>query len=126
MASIFSTQNLQTFLRRKNLRPPSRPVPPGPAAGLPPGRGPRGAPSRAALSARPAGASTVAVPLAAAAVLLTSSAMFLLHGLLRAWFSDVLPRRAAVKASYAPTVAGSPPGAVASGAASAGASATAV
>src|SRR5208283_1653836 len=34
-----STQNLQTFLRRKNLRPPSR-GPPGP----PPGRGPRGPP----------------------------------------------------------------------------------
>ena len=28
MESIFSTQNLQTFLRRKNLRPPSRPPPP--------------------------------------------------------------------------------------------------
>src|SRR5271165_5296508 len=39
MPSIFSTQNLQTFLRRKNLRPPSR-GPPGP----PPGRGPRGPP----------------------------------------------------------------------------------
>src|SRR3954467_9191590 len=34
MASIFSVQNLHTFLRRKNFRPPSRP--PGP-----PGRGPR-------------------------------------------------------------------------------------
>ena len=30
MPSIFSTQNLQTFLRRKNLRPPSRGPPPGP------------------------------------------------------------------------------------------------
>src|SRR5205807_1105550 len=30
MFSIFSTQNLQTFLRRKNLRPPSRGGPPGP------------------------------------------------------------------------------------------------
>src|SRR6266567_5795979 len=29
MASIFSVQNLHTFLRRKNLRPPSR-GPPGP------------------------------------------------------------------------------------------------
>src|SRR5450755_1299291 len=37
MASIFSTQNLQTFLRRKYLRPPSRP--PGPPG--PPGRGGR-------------------------------------------------------------------------------------
>src|SRR6185312_9864274 len=34
MASIFSVQNLQTFLRRKNLRPPG-----------PPGRGVRGAPA---------------------------------------------------------------------------------
>src|ERR1700677_2576839 len=32
MASIFSVQNLQTFLRRKNL-----PRPPGPPDGLPPG-----------------------------------------------------------------------------------------
>src|SRR5713101_5115264 len=31
MASIFSVQNLHTFLRRKNLRPPSR-GPPGPPA----------------------------------------------------------------------------------------------
>src|ERR1044071_6758906 len=38
MSSIFSTQNLQTFLRRKNLRPPSRP--PGPRSG----RGPSGLP----------------------------------------------------------------------------------
>src|SRR5208337_1627155 len=44
-ASIFSTQNLQTFLRRKNLRPPSR-GPPGPPAG----RGPRGGPLRSGRS----------------------------------------------------------------------------
>jgi hypothetical protein len=37
MESIFSTQNLQTFLRRKNLRPP----PPGPL-GRPPGGRPPG------------------------------------------------------------------------------------
>src|SRR5580692_8725547 len=37
MASIFSTQNLQTFLRRKNFRPP----PPGPL-GRPPGGRPPG------------------------------------------------------------------------------------
>src|SRR5271156_5131505 len=36
MASIFSTQNLQTFLRRKNLRPP----PPGPLGRAPGGRPP--------------------------------------------------------------------------------------
>src|ERR1700728_4505733 len=36
MASIFSTQNLQTFLRRKNLRPP----PPGPLGRPPTGRPP--------------------------------------------------------------------------------------
>src|SRR5208337_5232962 len=35
MASIFSTQNLQTFLRRKNLRPPPPPSRPPPG---PPGR----------------------------------------------------------------------------------------
>src|SRR6202789_877936 len=39
MASIFSVQNLQTFLRRKNLRPP------GPPPGPPAGRGERGAPA---------------------------------------------------------------------------------
>src|SRR5579864_9594813 len=40
MSSIFSTQNLQTFLRRKNLRPPppSRGGPPGPRP-PPPNRG---------------------------------------------------------------------------------------
>src|SRR5258708_1050578 len=38
MFSIFSTQNLQTFLRRKNLRPPSRGGPPGPRP-PPPNRG---------------------------------------------------------------------------------------
>src|ERR1700733_8813524 len=36
IASIFSVQNLHTFLRRKNLRPP------GPPAGAPAGRGVRG------------------------------------------------------------------------------------
>src|ERR1035438_1631069 len=50
MSSSFSTQNLQTFLRRKNLRPPPpsrggppgpRPPPPPPNRGRsPPGRGP--------------------------------------------------------------------------------------
>src|SRR5215467_7718579 len=48
MSSIFSTQNLQTFLRRKNLRPPgppSRPGPPGPRPGPPNlGRSPPGLP----------------------------------------------------------------------------------
>src|SRR5690348_17118197 len=50
MSSIFSTQNLHTFLRRKNLRPPPPPSrgPPGPRPGppnrgrSPPGRGPCG------------------------------------------------------------------------------------
>jgi hypothetical protein len=38
MASIFSVQNLQTFLRRKNLpRPPGPPEPPGRPPGRPPG-----------------------------------------------------------------------------------------
>src|SRR5579863_163780 len=46
MFSIFSVQNLQTFLRRKNLRPPSRGGPPGPRppppkrGRSPPGRSP--------------------------------------------------------------------------------------
>src|SRR5271169_1769366 len=84
MPSIFSTQNLQTFLRRKNLRPPPPPPgPPGPPPGRAPGRGPRGAPypppppppSRGAPpSARALGASVVAAP----AFLLDSSAMILL------------------------------------------------
>src|SRR5271166_5582188 len=41
MSAIFSVQNLQTFLRRKNLRPPSRGGPPGPERPppLPPNRG---------------------------------------------------------------------------------------
>src|ERR1700704_648031 len=73
MASIFSTQNLQTFLRRKYLRPPSRP-PPGP-----PGRG--GRRSRSPNEGRspdgrspPAGRSEPEL----AVVALTSSAMMLL------------------------------------------------
>src|SRR6202035_4002545 len=36
MSAIFSVQNLQTFLRRKNLRPPSRGGPPGPERPPPP------------------------------------------------------------------------------------------
>src|SRR5215469_3834628 len=48
MSSIFSTQNLQTFLRRKNLRPPGPPPsrgPPGPRPGPPNlGRSPPGLP----------------------------------------------------------------------------------
>src|SRR5271170_252210 len=45
MSSIFSTQNLHTFLRRKNFRPPSRGGPPGPRPPPPPpnrGRSPLG------------------------------------------------------------------------------------
>src|SRR5664280_586177 len=61
MPSIFSTQNLQTFLRRKNFRPP----PPPPSRGAPP-------------SGRVLGASVVAAPAPGAAVLLDSSAMILL------------------------------------------------
>src|SRR4030088_474197 len=47
MFSIFSTQNLQTFLRRKNFRPPSRGGPPGPERPPPPkrGRSPKRGPS---------------------------------------------------------------------------------
>src|ERR1700722_18094282 len=41
MASIFSVQNLQTFLRRKNLpRPPGPPAGRGAPAGRPPPEGP--------------------------------------------------------------------------------------
>src|ERR1700733_10643379 len=36
MSAIFSVQNLQTFLRRKNSRPPSRGGPPGPERPPPP------------------------------------------------------------------------------------------
>src|ERR1700728_725905 len=36
MSAIFSVQNLQTFVRRKNLRPPSRGGPPGPERPPPP------------------------------------------------------------------------------------------
>src|SRR5580700_7533939 len=39
MSAIFSVQNLQTFLRRKNFRPPSRGGPPGPDRPPPPKRG---------------------------------------------------------------------------------------
>src|ERR1019366_4115563 len=91
MPSIFSTQNLQIFLRRKNFRPPPPPPPgpPGPPPGRPPGRGPRGAPypppppppppSRGAPpSVRATGASAVAAPAPGTAFLLDSSAMILL------------------------------------------------
>src|SRR5579872_2830246 len=74
MASIFSTQNLQTFLRRKYLRPPGPPSPPRPPG--PPGpveRGGRRSP-RSGLSA-PAGRSTAGASGAAAFI---SSAMMLL------------------------------------------------
>src|SRR5882672_5807804 len=56
MSAIFSVQNLQTFLRRKNLRPPSRGGPPGPERPPPPpppyrGRSPPGrGPSERGLS----------------------------------------------------------------------------
>src|SRR5258708_9472294 len=68
MFSIFSTQNLQTFLRRKNLRPPSRGGPPGPER--PPKRdGGRSPPER---GPSPAGRSPVDG-------VLVSSAIILLH-----------------------------------------------
>src|SRR6478609_3306869 len=69
MFSIFSTQNLQTFLRRKYLRPPSR-GPPGP----PPGRGPRE-------GGRWLCPSDARGPSAAATGAFDSSAMMLLHSL---------------------------------------------
>src|SRR5580704_17796809 len=75
MFSIFSTQNLQTFLRRKYLRPPSR-GPPGP----PPGRGPREG-GRWLCPSVAAGASAVA------AGAFVSSAMMLLHFVARTLLS---------------------------------------
>src|SRR5580698_9167673 len=63
MSAIFSVQNLQTFLRRKNLRPPSRGGPPGPERPPPPNRGrspdglnPSRGPSPAGRSGRSLGA----------------------------------------------------------------------
>src|SRR5450755_1630195 len=82
MPSIFSTQNLQTFLRRKNFRPPSR-GPPGPPPGRPAGRGPRGPRSPPPPpSGRELGAELLLPPsfaAAGAAVFVVSSAMFLLR-----------------------------------------------
>src|SRR5271165_5264930 len=89
MPSIFSTQNLQTFLRRKNFRPPSR-GPPGPAPGRPPGRGPRGPRSPPPPSGRELGAELpLLLPSLAAtgaAVFVVSSAMFLLRAVQTACF----------------------------------------
>src|ERR1700693_5086236 len=75
MLSIFSVQNLQTFLRRKNLRPPSRPEPPGrpPGRGPPCGRGPEGRVVGAPSDGADAG-------LSGAASLVFSSAITLLIG----------------------------------------------
>src|ERR1017187_6126242 len=75
MPSIFSTQNLQTFLRRKNLRPPSR-GPPGP----PPGRGPRGGPLRSGRSPplRSGRLSPPLDPACAAGAFVSSAIVFLL------------------------------------------------
>src|SRR3974390_504969 len=80
MASIFSVQNLHTFLRRKNFRPPG---PPGPPSRPPPGpeRGGRRSPDD---------------PSVAAGAGLVSSAMLLLRNiqLLRVgpWLSAGLGR----------------------------------
>src|SRR5262249_11175024 len=65
MASIFSTQNLQTFLRRKYLRPASRP-PPGP-----PGRAERRSPrSPLCIRSPPASATVCDVGLISSAMML--------------------------------------------------------
>src|ERR1700686_5550525 len=72
-ASIFSTQNLQTFLRRKYLRPPSR-GPPGPP---PPGPGPRGGPLRSERSP-PLRSGRLSPPPACALGAFVSSAILLL------------------------------------------------
>src|ERR1700726_709137 len=59
MSSIFSTQNLQTFLRRKNLRPPppSRGGPPGPRPPPPPPKRGRSPPGRSPPGRSPLGRS---------------------------------------------------------------------
>src|SRR4249919_3492362 len=60
MASIFSVQNLQTFLRRKNLpRPPGPPDPPGRPPGRPPGPEPPDGRSLCGAGALASGAFTV-------------------------------------------------------------------
>src|SRR5712675_1117660 len=69
MSAIFSVQNLQTFLRRKNLRPPSRGGPPGPERL--PNRGPERGPSWRGPSDR--GLSLGADPSTAGAGVLVSS-----------------------------------------------------
>src|SRR5580704_2337240 len=115
MASIFSTQNLQTFLRRKYLRPPSRP--PGP-----PGRG--GRRSRSGRSPNdgrsppegrspPAGRSPPEL-VPAVAVALVSSAMMLLKIcrwslVLGRWPLDRLPRFMASIPAVQPTTYGQRP-----------------
>src|SRR5271166_2645002 len=110
MPSIFSTQNLHTFLRRKNFRPPSRgpPGPPGrgPVRGPrgPPSRGPPCPPSRPPPSGRGAGASAVAAPAAGADVLFTSSAMLLLMGHSPLRFLFGLQSLALSRFSRAPTM----------------------
>src|SRR5258708_22878012 len=70
MASIFSVQNLHTFLRRKNFRPPPPPSrgPPGPPAGRYGRRSPP--PVDAGRSPLLAGASPDGVGLVSSAMLL--------------------------------------------------------
>src|ERR1700733_766718 len=80
MSSIFSTQNLHTFLRRKNLRPPppSRGGPPGPRPPPPPppNRG-RSPPGRSPLGrGRSLGADCSGALVSSAIVLLHLSAGF--------------------------------------------------
>src|ERR1700678_1373897 len=87
MLSIFSTQNLQTFLRRKNLRPPSRGGPPGPRppppppkrGRSPPGRSPlgRSPKDRGAWASRGTGASPAARPAAGAGAFVSSAIVLL-------------------------------------------------
>src|SRR2546425_2859824 len=84
MASIFSVQNLQTFLRRKYFRPPSR-DPPGP----PPGRGPRG--PRSLRSGRSPPLRSGRASLVAAGVLV-SSAIVLLRTSDLSWDGAALQR----------------------------------
>src|SRR5271157_534467 len=84
MSSILSTQNLQTFLRRKNLRPPSRGGPPGPRpppkrGRSPPGRSPPERSGRSPLGRRSSPPLEPAGDTPAGAAAFVSSAIILLE-----------------------------------------------
>src|SRR5688500_16400689 len=113
MASIFSTQNLHTFLRRKNLRPPSRPPPPpGPRRGPAPGLGPA-----LAVRASPPTAGVLASAATGAVVcsVFLSSAISLLRKLILRMPHPLRPSLAQRVGRYALTAAGASPAAGSAG-----------